>query len=244
MEIVDSKEFAEKIAKKVDVAFVGAFTAKDNAQFGIYESVADGNRVSGKFVAYIDEKAKNDVAVYRKDEGDAIIHNVIKKVDLQKFVTEERFPLFGPITGDNYGDYFNNGLDIVWFASSESDFKSSGKVIREVGKEFRSTNSFVWLDLEKFKDHAQGSLGVKEFPALVLQTKEGRYVYPANKFSDASKIIAFLKDALAGKIEKFLMSDEIPETNDELVKVIVGKTFKDMVLQANKNVLVEVYAPW
>lgn len=244
VEIVDNKAAAEKLVKDLDVAFVGSFVSKDSAAFKTFQEVADANRLFGRYVCFLDSSAKGEVSVHRKDEGAAGTHSVDKKEAFEKFCQQERFPFFGPINGDNYGDYFGSGLDLVWFAGSEKDYESNAETIRKVAKKFRSANSFVWLDAEKFKDHAQSSLGIKEFPSLVLQTKEGRYVYPENTFADAATVITFLKDVAANKIEKFLMSEPIPETNDEPVKVIVGKTFKDMVIQADKDVLVEVYAPW
>lgn len=42
----------------------------------------------------------------------------------------------------------------------------------------------------------------------------------------------------------FLKSEEIPEKNDEPVKIIVGKSFQNEVINNNKDVLVEFYAPW
>jgi len=46
------------------------------------------------------------------------------------------------------------------------------------------------------------------------------------------------------KLNPFLKSEEPPADNSEPVKVIVGKTFKDLVLDESKDVLLEVYAPW
>jgi protein disulfide isomerase len=41
-----------------------------------------------------------------------------------------------------------------------------------------------------------------------------------------------------------LKSAKIPQSNDAPVKIIVGKTFKDIVLNNEKEVLVKFYAPW
>jgi protein disulfide-isomerase A1 len=41
-----------------------------------------------------------------------------------------------------------------------------------------------------------------------------------------------------------MKSDAIPETNDASVKVVVGKSFNDIVLDTSKDVLIEFYAPW
>jgi thiol-disulfide isomerase/thioredoxin len=41
-----------------------------------------------------------------------------------------------------------------------------------------------------------------------------------------------------------MKSEEVPATNDEPVKILVGKNFKELVLDNDKDVLVEFYAPW
>lgn len=41
-----------------------------------------------------------------------------------------------------------------------------------------------------------------------------------------------------------MKSEEVPATNDEPVKVVVGKNFNDLVLNNEQDVLVEFYAPW
>lgn len=41
-----------------------------------------------------------------------------------------------------------------------------------------------------------------------------------------------------------MKSEEVPATNDEPVKIVVGKNFKDLVLNNDKDVLIEFYAPW
>ena len=41
-----------------------------------------------------------------------------------------------------------------------------------------------------------------------------------------------------------MKSDEIPATNDEPVKVIVGKNFNQIVRDSDDDVLLEFYAPW
>jgi len=79
---------------------------------------------------------------------------------------------------------------------------------------------------------------------MIIQTSN-----EVNKFSFSKQITVFnlkqyIDSFLDGKLEKFLKSEEIPEKNDEPVKVIVGKTFNSIVMESTADVMVEFYAPW
>lgn len=54
----------------------------------------------------------------------------------------------------------------------------------------------------------------------------------------------FVQDFKAGSLSPFLKSQDIPADNSEPVKVIVGKNFKQIVIDNDNDVLVEYYAPW
>jgi len=55
----------------------------------------------------------------------------------------------------------------------------------------------------------------------------------------------FLKAALDGVYKSYQKSEPIPEKkNDEPVKIVVGKTFESIVNDPEKDVLIELYAPW
>lgn len=53
-----------------------------------------------------------------------------------------------------------------------------------------------------------------------------------------------LADFRSGSLAAHFKSAAVPETNDEPVKVIVGDQFEELVLTADKYVLLEAYAPW
>jgi len=54
----------------------------------------------------------------------------------------------------------------------------------------------------------------------------------------------FVDDWHTGRLKPFFKSEPIPETNDEPVKILVGKNFHDIVINNDNNVIVEFYAPW
>lgn len=47
-----------------------------------------------------------------------------------------------------------------------------------------------------------------------------------------------------GKLTPVLKSQPVPKNNKGPVKIVVGKTFDEIVIDENNDVLVEFYAPW
>lgn len=54
----------------------------------------------------------------------------------------------------------------------------------------------------------------------------------------------FVQDLLDEKLTPYLKSEPVPETNDEPVKVAVANNFDQVVLNNDKDTLIEFYAPW
>lgn len=53
----------------------------------------------------------------------------------------------------------------------------------------------------------------------------------------------FVESFVEGKIKPYVKTEPIPETNDGPVKVVVGETFKEIVNDETKDVLLEIYSP-
>lgn len=72
-----------------------------------------------------------------------------------------------------------------------------------------------------------------------------KFQFPHNvKESTLEHLKAFVQDFKANKLSPFLKSEEVPAENNEPVKIVVGKNFKDIVLNEHDDVLMEYYAPW
>ena len=56
-------------------------------------------------------------------------------------------------------------------------------------------------------------------------------------------LIMLVDGAQAGKVERFIKSEETPADNDGPVKIVTANTFNEIVF-GGKDVLIEFYAPW
>lgn len=86
--------------------------------------------------------------------------------------------------------------------------------------------------------------GVKaeDAPIVVVHAPQSNSKYSSGTV-DVSKVVSWIADFKAGKVEKIVKSEEIPASQDGPVTVVVGKSF-DSVVRSGKNVFIEFYAPW
>lgn len=60
----------------------------------------------------------------------------------------------------------------------------------------------------------------------------------------AASLIDFYEQYNEDKLQPFIKSEEIPDSQDEPVIKVVGKQWKEIVKDESKDVLVKYYAPW
>ncbi|TPX66860.1 hypothetical protein SpCBS45565_g04242 [Spizellomyces sp. 'palustris'] len=245
------KEFAESDK----VVIVGFFEDKASDEYKAYEAAANKLRDTFLFGATTEEEAFKAqrvkapaIVLFKKyDEGKNTFDEKFEEGAIAKFVQTVSVPLMDEIGPENYGYYMESGIPLAYlFVSTPEERKTVGKDIEPLAKEFRGKVNFVYIDASKFGGHAK-NLNLKEsWPAFVIHESEKNLRYPfdqANKLN-AADVKAFVQDFVNGKLEPSLKSEEIPTDNDGDVKVVVGKSYPDIVLDKEKDVLIEFYAPW
>ena len=123
-------------------------------------------------------------------------------------------------------------------------------ILRDMAKKNKGNMLFVTINTDE-EDHKRilEFFGIVDselptFRAIRLGEEMAKFKPEDDKF-DAENVEKFVTDFLDGKLKQHLMSEEIPEDWDkEPVKVLVGKNFHDVAMNAEKDVLVEFYAPW
>jgi len=80
-------------------------------------------------------------------------------------------------------------------------------------------------------------------PTVAARDKDNKKYVLKEKFS-IEALQKFAEQFEAGQLESFIKSEDIPEDNSGPVKVAVGKNFDELVLNTEKDVFIEFYAPW
>mmetsp|Transcript_118747 Transcript_118747/g.378703 ORF Transcript_118747/g.378703 Transcript_118747/m.378703 type:complete len:482 (-) Transcript_118747:217-1662(-) len=173
------------------------------------------------------------------------------KEKVTKFLDEHMLPLYGPMDGDTFDKYMEAGQGLIWtmFPPEDGDLQTvvakHRSMMEEVAKKFQGKYYVTYTDMDKFKEAIDNMLSVDKLPAIAVQKKAGdkkKYVYDGEMV--AWKIAEFVKDVDIGKIEPKLKSEPVPPPTASAVKHVVGSTLKSEVFKPDKDVFLEVYAPW
>ena len=77
---------------------------------------------------------------------------------ITEFLNAERFPLIDAIGPENYKDYVDRGLPLVWISINVDDEDEKDKVIESLmpfAKDAKGKLSFTWVDAQKYEQHVQ-----------------------------------------------------------------------------------------
>lgn len=133
------------------------------------------------------------------------------------------------------------------FAESEQERTEFAEKFKPVAEKHRGAINIATIDAKSFGAHAGNlNLDPKKFPAFAIQdpAKNAKYPYDQSKEISSKEIGKFIQDVLDGNVEPSIKSEPIPETQDGSVTVVVAHSYKDLVVDNDKDVLLEFYAPW
>lgn len=119
--------------------------------------------------------------------------------------------------------------------------------LKPIAEKHKGKINLATIDAKAFGQHAQNlNLDVGKWPAFAIQETVKNQKFPMDQSStlSAKTVGKFVDDFLSGKVEASIKSEPIPETQDNPVTVVVAHTYKDIVLNDKKDVLIEFYAPW
>lgn len=140
------------------------------------------------------------------------------------------------------------GIPLAYlFAESPEDIEKYAEMLRPIAKDHKGKINIATVDATLFGPHAANiNLNPEKFPAFAIQDTINNKKYPfdqSKKITDKN-IRRFVEGVLDGKIEPNVRSQPIPEKQEGPVTVVVGRTYNELVIDNDKDVLLEFYAPW
>ncbi|GMM51434.1 protein disulfide isomerase [Starmerella bacillaris] len=216
-----------------------------------FELIAKLHRNSLSFISSSDPKLKelynSDLVVFKLDEEPESLEGEATRESIDKFVVENRFASFEDLGPDNYINYIESGIPMLYaFVGDESARELIKDSLTPYIKQLKGKANVVFLDSNTYGRHASNLNMEQKFPALVIHDTDSnkKYIHDQSVDVSASSIKKFIDDFLGNKIQPNLKSADVPESQDEPVYVLVGSEYDKIVLDDDKDVLVEFYAPW
>jgi protein disulfide isomerase family A protein 3 len=252
----------EKFIGGKDHAIVCFLSSEDSKVKKEFTKVADALSEDFKFGYTADPEAvekygyTDEIVIYQpkrlqnkfdptalKYEGD------VKTGSVKKFINDNIHGFAGHRTTDNQGQ-FKNPLVVAYYnVDYEKDVKGTNywrnrvmKVAKKLKEEGRTINFAVSSKADFGHEMDEFNIkGASDKPAIAGKDASGQKFVMADEFS-MDALEKFCNDLLDDKLEPYLKSEAVPEQT-EPVKILVAKNFNDIV-QDDKDVLMEFYAPW
>ncbi|WPG97965.1 Hypothetical protein R9X50_00074800 [Acrodontium crateriforme] len=254
-----TSETLEDFKTSDKVVVIGYFGADDKTSNTTFTDIAEELRDTYFFGASNDAKIAEaegvkqpSIVLYKTfDEGKNTFTKKFTVDEIKEFISVSAMPLVGEVGPDTYADYMSSGLPLAYiFSETAEEREELANTLRPVAEAHKGKVNFATLDAKVFGQHGTNlNLELDNWPAFAIQNTGKNEKYPFEKqgsVSDLSEksIAKFVKDFVAGKLEPSIKSEKIPEKQEGPVTVVVAHSFKDIVMDDKKDVLVEFYAPW
>jgi len=249
-------ESLEKFINDNEVVVV-FFGNKDSDAYKTVEKVAQGlDDIPFGFVASEElrnsKSAKEDSVVLFKnfDEKRNDFEESLTEAALKTFISKNSLPTLIKFDQKAAQKIFGDSMPCLFlFHGTDAASNAALEVFERAAAELKGK---ILVSVSPIADGLGKRLGdyvgvsESELPHVKIVNPNGGEVKKFNFEGEINveNLVKFYDDYSAKRLKPVYKSAPIPETNDEPVKVVVGKSFKDIVLDSTKDVLVEFYAPW
>lgn len=249
-----------KFVDAKETTIFGYFKDADSKLAKIFLKFADKNREKYRFghthnSKVLDKVGESDSIVLiraphlaNKFEESTVKFKGSSENDLQSFVKDNFHGLVGHRTQDSARD-FQNPLVIAYYAVDYAKNPKGTNYWRnrvlKVAKDFAGKLNFAIAAKDEFQ-HELNEYGydfVGDKPVVVARDAKNLKYALKEEFS-VDNLQDFVEKLLEGELEPYIKSEPIPESNDAPVKIAVAKNFDDLVINNDKDTLIEFYAPW
>ncbi|XP_045168058.2 protein disulfide-isomerase A4-like [Mercenaria mercenaria] len=259
----------KNLISKESATIIGFFDNLEDEKLRAYMNVANDRREDLTFGHTLLPEARD---IYKVNPGSVVVfkpekfytkfeqkYSILKVADkseeeIAAFVKENELPLVGEYTQSTskfYDEYQKDILCVAFYTVDWSfDHRDATQLWRKkvanIAKDYKDIK-FAIANEEDYINTMMKEVGLEDSPeefnlGCVKNGKKYR-MEPMDEF-DEDEIREFLNKLKKGKLTPQIKSQSVPKKNTGPVKVVVGKTFDQIVLDKKKDVLIEFYAPW
>ena len=253
------EEFVKFLDTK-DTTIFGYFQNADSQLAKNFLKFADKNREKYRFGHSSDpdvlkKQGENDAVVIiraphlaNKFEDSTVKFEGSTEADIHTFVKENYHGLVGHRTQETVRDFQNPLITAYYSVDYVKNQKGTNywrNRVLKVAKALAGKLNFAISSKDDFQ-HELNEYGydfVGDKP--VVLARDGKNLkYALKEEFSVDNLLAFGQKLLDGELEPYVKSEPVPEENNEPVKVAVAKNFNEVVINNDKDTLVEFYAPW
>jgi len=184
------------------------------------------------------------ISMYNAEEEPKLFNDEILKSRILQWVEKEGAPLCSELTENIWTKSQERGIPIFVIVLNSLADKDLIKLTCQLGKNYKDKIVASYTDSIDLAKNL-GASGEVVPTALIISWPDKVTVFneETETFSKES-LDNFITLTLEKKYKGYRKSDPVPETNDEPVKIIVGKTLEQIAYDPTKHVFVKYYAPW
>ncbi|MCJ1263627.1 protein disulfide-isomerase precursor [Lobaria immixta] len=251
-----SSETLEEFKTADKVVLVAYYAADDTISNTTFSAVAEKLRDEYLFGATNDvalAKAEGvqqpAIVLYKTfDEGKNTFAEKFDEEVITSFAKAAAIPLVGEVGPETYADYMAAQIPLAYiFAETPEERAELSETLKPLAVKHKGKVNFAVIDAKAFGAHA-GNLNLEadKFPAFAIQetVKNLKFPYDQTKKITHDDVGKFVQDFVDGKIEPSIKSEPIPEKQEGPVQIVVAHNYDEVVINNEKDVLVEFYAPW
>ena len=249
-----------KFQEKHEVFTLGIFASADSDAAKAFLNMADGDEIHSYAIS-TDASVKSKLAV----TADTVVviksfddlradHAVGDKFDsdaVHKFIAANSTPLVQTFSPENAKKIFGSPVQqhMLFFTNKEAEHHTATvAAYTAAAANFKGQLLFVNVPSSEQKILDYFGITAEQLPTTVLAdlgSEGGIKKFPFAGPHDSAAITAFATSFVNGELKPTLKSEEVtPEDTAGDVVVLKGKSFAELVLDNDKDVLVEFYAPW
>lgn len=239
---------------------LGLFDSVDSEAAKGFLNIADGDEIHSYAISTSAAlKAKlavtGDTVVVLKSfddlRADHVVGEKFMSEDVVKFVNANTIPLVQTFSPENAKKIFGSPVQqhVLFFTNKDADHHASTvAAYTAAAANFKGKLLFVNVPSSEQKILDYFGITAAQLPTMILAdlgNEGGIKKYPFAGPHDSASVTAFANTFLSGALKPSLKSEEVsPEDTAGDVVVLKGSSFADLVLNNEKDVLVEFYAPW